>query len=282
MHDGKGSDDALRVREALAGGRTDARTNTPGIDWDDPAELFHEASSNYRAWSFGEGIGYRELEWNESLVEATRYPGKRFAHRPRHRLPDPDFGEAKLEDALGGRATTRTFGNQSLSEGQLGTALFAAYGRLRRDSDLSRRTVPSGGALYPLDLYVSIVKVLGVREGLYLYDPNGHCLELIRAGDAPNLSRCLVHREVGENAACFVVIAASFWRSRFKYSLRGYRFTLIEAGHTMQNLVLAAAALGFGAAPLGGFFDRELAEDLHMDGVGEAPLYVAVLGSLAE
>ena len=49
-----------------------------------------------------------------------------------------------------------------------------------------------------------------------------------------------------------------FWRTRFKYGLRGYRFALLEAGHVMQNAVLAAAALALPALPVGGFYDRRL------------------------
>ena len=71
----------------------------------------------------------------------------------------------------------------------------------------------------------------------------------------------------------------TFWRSRFKYGQRGYRFALLEAGHLAQNVLLAAEALDLGAAPIGGFYDRQLAEFLEIDGVNEGPLYVIPIGS---
>ena len=36
------------------------------------------------------------------------------------------------------------------------------------------------------------------------------------------------------------VVTGVFWRSRFKYGPRGYRFALLEAGHLVQNALLAA------------------------------------------
>jgi SagB-type dehydrogenase family enzyme len=69
-----------------------------------------------------------------------------------------------------------------------------------------------------------------------------------------------------------------FWRSRFKYGLRGYRFALLEAGHVMQNAVLAAAALRVEALPVGGYYDRLLDGLVGADSLDEASVYALVLG----
>jgi SagB-type dehydrogenase family enzyme len=72
-----------------------------------------------------------------------------------------------------------------------------------------------------------------------------------------------------------------FWRSRFKYGLRGYRFVLLEAGHAAQNALLAAAALALAAVPLGGFYDRRVDELIEADGVDESALYLVCVGPAA-
>jgi SagB-type dehydrogenase family enzyme len=77
------------------------------------------------------------------------------------------------------------------------------------------------------------------------------------------------------------VLTAMFWRTRFKYGVRGYRFALLEAGHVGQNVTLAAAALRVAALPVGGFFDRRLDELVGADGLDEASVYAIVLGSRA-
>jgi len=72
-----------------------------------------------------------------------------------------------------------------------------------------------------------------------------------------------------------------FWRSRFKYGLRGYRFALVEAGHVVQNVVLAAAALGLPALPVGGYYDCRLDALVGANGLDEASVYAVVLGGRA-
>ena len=72
-----------------------------------------------------------------------------------------------------------------------------------------------------------------------------------------------------------------FWRSRFKYGLRGYRFALLEAGHVMQNALLAATAMRVPALPLGGFYDCRLDELVGADGLEESTVYAALIGGRA-
>jgi SagB-type dehydrogenase family enzyme len=78
--------------------------------------------------------------------------------------------------------------------------------------------------------------------------------------------------------AALVVVTAVFWRTRCKYGLRGYRFALLEAGHVMQNAVLAATAFGLASVPLAGFFDARLDELLSLDGVEQSTLYALAIG----
>ena len=80
--------------------------------------------------------------------------------------------------------------------------------------------------------------------------------------------------EVLASSAAVVLVTGVFWRSRFKYGDRAYRFTLLEAGHVGQNVVLAATALGLASVPIGGFFDRRADAFLGIDGLHEASLYL--------
>ena len=144
-----------------------------------------------------------------------------------------------------------------------------------------RRSVPSGGALYPLELYVLALAVTDTESSVYHYDPFGHRLESIGPLDADVAGAALVDPGLAERAAAVLVLTGMFWRSRFKYGLRGYRFALLEAGHVAQNVVLAAAVLGLAVLPLGGFYDRRLDALVGADGLAEASLYALVLGAFA-
>ncbi|HSP73132.1 MAG TPA: SagB/ThcOx family dehydrogenase, partial [Gaiellaceae bacterium] len=126
---------------------------------------------------------------------------------------------------------------------QLSTLLDSAYG-VRTTAAGARRTVPSGGALYPLELYAVCASVEGAPRGLLHYDPFAHRLEQLTTGDAlADLAAALVDPAPLEQAALALVVTAVLWRTRFKYGARGYRFALVEAGHVAQNVLLAAAAL---------------------------------------
>jgi SagB-type dehydrogenase family enzyme len=81
-----------------------------------------------------------------------------------------------------------------------------------------------------------------------------------------------------DTSAALLVVTAVFWRSRIKYGLRGYRFGLLEAGHLVQTIQLAATDLGLFALPVGGFFDRRLDQILGVDSLDEAAVYAVALG----
>jgi SagB-type dehydrogenase family enzyme len=88
----------------------------------------------------------------------------------------------------------------------------------------------------------------------------------------------VVDGDLVDRASALVVVTGCFWRSRFKYGLRGYRFVLLEAGHVVQNACLMAAALRLSALPLGGFYDRSFDELVGADGLDEASVYALMLG----
>ena len=145
---------------------------------------------------------------------------------------------------------------------------------------LPLRAVPSGGALYPLELYVAALRVEGLEPGLYHFDPLRAGARGGRSGDstAGDVAALSTYPEIVVACAAVIFVAAVFGRTRFKYGLRGYRFALLEAGHVGQNVLLAATAFGLGAVPLGGFYDRLTDEFLGLDGVNESTLYTIAVG----
>jgi SagB-type dehydrogenase family enzyme len=81
------------------------------------------------------------------------------------------------------------------------------------------------------------------------------------------------------DAAAVIVLTTVLERTLWKYSDRGYRYILLEAGHVAQNLNLVASGLGLGALNLGGFFDANLAALLGLDPEAEVPLYGIAVGT---
>jgi SagB-type dehydrogenase family enzyme len=251
----------------------------------DPAEWYHEASKVSPTQIGRQVAGAARLEATPELQLSMTRAVRRLP-LPRHELPPPRRPGLALWDAIGERRSCRQFDERPIKARDLSALLYAAYGvthALESDDGrhaLALRAVPSGGALYPLELYVAVLRGEGLGPGLYHFDPLERSLAVVRdslaAGELTPLS---TYPEIVAGSAAVLFVAAVFGRSRFKYGVRGYRFALLEAGHVGQNVLLAATALGLGAVPLGGYYDRLTDEFLGLDGVNESTLYTLAVGS---
>lgn len=235
----------------------------------DPAEDFHEAAKLYPSFAA------RQLTLAEhpALSASMRRSSRRHPHRPRVPLPPAPPVETKLEETLRARRSRPPAPASTLELVDL-AMLASAY---ESDPTTGLRPVPSGGALYPLELYVLARRVAGLPTGTYHLDPFDRALELLEEGP-PELAGAFVDTALADSAAAVAVLTGVFYRSRCKYGLRGYRFALLEAGHLMQALLLLATAAGVDALPLGGFYDAALDRLVRANGVDESVLYAVALG----
>ncbi|MCW3096783.1 MAG: dehydrogenase [Chthonomonadaceae bacterium] len=197
-------------------------------------------------------------------------------------LPVPE--DSRLLDLLRTRRSCRAFLPQTMPVSELSTLLAGAYavigmGQLPDARLLYRRTAPSAGGLYPLELYLTCQRVEGLEDGLYHYSMRDHSLEPIRFGTLfPGLSRSLINQTYLNDANVICLFSGVFDRSLVKYGPRGYRYILMEAGHAAQNLCLMALERRLGSVCMGGFFDAEVNQFLGIDGIQEAALYCVGLG----
>jgi SagB-type dehydrogenase family enzyme len=200
------------------------------------------------------------------------------------RLPTPGQLDMPLGRSIAERVSTRSFAVDPLRLEHMSTVLQAGYGVVGRtlfgQVEFLERSVPSGGGLYPLEAYVIVRNVDGLEPGIHHYVPIHHGLELVRPGRLPEAfnTYLFLGQPYATSAAAVVVLTAVTRRSLGKYGDRGYRYLLLEAGHTAQNMNLAAVALGLGCCNLGGFFDEELAALIRADTEEEIPLYAVALG----
>jgi SagB-type dehydrogenase family enzyme len=191
-------------------------------------------------------------------------------------LPEPRFsGEMSLEEALLKRRSIREYASDPLSLSQVSQLLWAAQGITAEDG---RRTAPSAGALYPLEIYLAVSNVENLLPGVYLYKPQGHKLTMIIEGDlSDDLSKAALGQSPVKNAAVNVIISAFYERTTVKYGDRGIRYVHLEVGHAAQNVCLQATALGLGVVTIGAFYDDQVKNLLKMD-EKETPLYILSAG----
>jgi SagB-type dehydrogenase family enzyme len=248
---------------------------------DDPAELYHEASKLSPATVAGSGAAIGLLDAHPELQATVERAVRRRSSARYVGLPSPGLPIVQLEDALRGRASDRSFGSGLVELEAAASLAWAAYGAARSSALGPRRTVPSGGALYPLELYLLARHVDGLDAGVYHYDPPRHGLCRLAGLSTEELERLTPFPELLVPAALVLLVTAVFWRTRFKYGLRGYRFSLLEAGHVGQNALLAAWSLGLAAVPVGGVYDGRVEALLGVDGVDESLVYVLSVGRRA-
>jgi SagB-type dehydrogenase family enzyme len=194
-------------------------------------------------------------------------------------LPTPkNRGSLSLEEAIKKRRTVRSFSPSALNREQLSQILYAAQGITEERG--FKRAAPSGGALYPTDVYAVVGKAApeGPDPGVYRYIPSGHRLEKVTPGDRRRpLAEACLHQMWMAGAPVNLVITSEYSRICSKYGDRGMRYAMIEAGHVGQNIFLQAQALGLGAGIVGAFEDRKVAEVLGIPGNHE-PLLVMPIG----
>ncbi len=173
------------------------------------------------------------------------------------KLPEPMLdGGLSVERALQARRSVREFAAGSLSLAQVSQLLWAAQGINRPKG---RRTAPSAGALYPLEIFLVAGSVDGLAPAVYLYLPATHELLLKKTGDRrAALANAALGQDWIAGAPVVIVIAAVYQRTTKKYGQRGRSYVDIEAGHAGQNLHLQAVSLGLGSVTIGAFDDDEL------------------------
>lgn len=160
-------------------------------------------------------------------------------------LPAPDtHGNLPLDEALSRRRSAREFSSTALPLALIGQLLWAGQGTTSIDG---KRTAPSAGGLYPIELYV-----VTPRQVMH-YLPAGHRIE-VRA-DIDH-RRELVDAAFGQRAVAdapvIIVVAAVPARTRAKYGRRADTFVALEAGHVTQNILLEATERSLVSVPVGG------------------------------
>lgn len=190
------------------------------------------------------------------------------------KLPKPkEKGLTSIEETLNQRRSVRDYKKGPLSLEEISQILWAASGK-----NLYRRTSPSAGATYPLEIYLAAGEVEGLEPGLYQYSYSRHSLERIKEQDIrERLARATLGQGMIEEAPIDIIVAADYGRTTGHYGQRGIRYVHMEVGHVGQNISLQANALSLGTVMIGAFEDKQVKEIL---GIKEEPLYIIPVGKI--
>ena len=215
------------------------------------------------------------------------------ARRPPRRLPGRDGqpthlpqlscpSSLSLVDALERRRSIRCYDSRPLALDEIAAFL---YSTAHSSTDgRSRRPYPSGGACYPLELYLLCNDVADLAPGAYHYCPEGHELRAITTDQAwqTRLNRFVLHATDGalnRTPPVVFVVTAVFERVTWKYRRISLSLILKEVGALIQTMYLVATAMGLAPCAIGSGGDLDDAAALGMDPFREAPVGMFLLGA---
>ncbi|NRQ34211.1 SagB/ThcOx family dehydrogenase [Nonomuraea sp. NN258] len=178
-------------------------------------------------------------------------------------LPRPKWEELVATDpplttAVEASEHTRRYDEQPLTIEELGALLYrtarvrALVGSSQESSTTSTSDRPytSSGSCYELELYVTVDRCVGLRGGVYHYDPLGHRLEPLpadpaTAGELLEMGR--VAADLDGTPPALITITARFRRLSWKYNGLSYSLVLKNVGALTQTLSLVSTAMGLAA-----------------------------------
>lgn len=170
-----------------------------------------------------------------------------------------------IETRKSGENSTPTI----LNHKKIYTLATFAYG----NASAEHRIIPSGGGLYPLELYI-IVRNKMLSKNLFFEAGK----QTIHNASCPNRSIQILcnNQDTVAMARCLFIYVYNTNKNTAKYKWNGVRLALLEAGHSAQNLTLAAANFDFHTRCIAGMNVPDIVSELDLAS-DYIPLYAVAL-----
>ncbi len=139
------------------------------------------------------------------------------------------------------------------------------------------RTIPSAGALYPVEFYIQIREVAGFEDGIYHFDVRNSALKLLhRLGLEEGVESLFSDRRMVRGF--LFLLSTIYYRSSWKYKKRAFRYCLLDAGHGLGTIEASSYLYGH-AANIRYRFDKPALNEAFGFGYKEFFLSAAVVGA---
>jgi SagB-type dehydrogenase family enzyme len=139
------------------------------------------------------------------------------------------------------------------------------------------RTVPSAGALYPIEFYIQLREVEGFVDGIYHFDVRNSALKLLYKIDSDEGVEFYFEDKRAVKGVVFL-LSSIYYRSSWKYKDRAFRYCLLDCGHALGSIE-ASAYLQERAVDIRYKFDRRSLNSSFGFGKAEFFLSAAVVGA---
>lgn len=210
-------------------------------------------------------------------------------------LPSPKRGfRAPLSGTILARRSVRDYSGEPIKLADLSTILYYGDGVsgeipvrdipvksaiLGENHVIKLRTAPSGGALYPIDIYILVINVEKLEPGVYLYSPSNHTIKSIKSVPKEELCRIAYPKEIDlTKIGVMIVFVYNTYMNARKYGDSALGFAFIEVGEISQNIHLVCTALGSGSCDIGAYHKHRLEKLLDIDGFHSHAVHLIVIG----
>lgn len=231
-------------------------------------QLFHQNTKHGNQYLMRNMFQSRTLLNNKNFLKASSVREKQYPLCEKVQLQNRT--KDLLMDCMYNRRSQvkEPVTNYILTEEIISDIFWSGYGLNYKHT----RVVPSGGALFPLELYGVIMQDVGrIKKGLYHYSPSSNALKLIsEEEDVFYIASYIMMLQNLENTSLVLFTTAIFSRMTFKYDARAYRYLLLEAGAMLQNISLVATKYKLVSTCIGGTDDNKVEELLGIDGIKES------------
>lgn len=247
-------------------------------------------------YNYSSSVGVKGALANRGLKEQEIHENCDVIKLPRY-LP--------LKESLGtiirSRRSIREMGEKPLSMKELATLLyygegpsgkfdFNTFGNMPETKSLGNeykgeiRCAPSGGGLYPITLYCVVLKVDGLKKGLYRYLPLTQSIQLLREYDTKDLDEYNRISNFGINInndriGVAIYYVYSLYDNSRKYGDMAMQFAYIEAGEIAENIQLAATAMNLAPTDIGGYEKGATEQFFGLDGLTKHIIHLTLIGS---
>lgn len=220
---------------------------------------------------------------NEQRFFSTNIePIKKYPSAKVISLDIPNDSKNSITSILKQRRTTRDIINSTLSNASLSHILYWSMSEKvstcqEKELGFIRRPYPSGGAKFPIELYVVADRNNGAElaSGIFHYRPDSHSLETVTELGAEELVNIKQTYQAKDAIHLPVLLLFTYIRERNvpKYGYFGEKIALLEAGHIAQNLILLAIDINVRTKPLGGGNDVLIENTAGFDSYNESLIY---------
>ena len=201
----------------------------------------------------------------------------------------PAQGSPLLAELATQRVTGRNFDSARLLPQSLFSRVLHSSHAAQGTSEVSgvrvlKKNTPSAGGLHPVEAFLLVQHVEGLRPGLYHYRADAHALESIKAlspDEAQEYASLFVAKQPWfVDAHVQVILVARFERNYWKYRnhAKAYRAVVLDAGHLSQMQYLAATELGLAAFITAAINEGDIEDAFGLDPMEQGVIAVTGFG----